>query len=109
MKSNRKLTPSEGNLIAILVKNSKNNFSENWMEGLLVRSMKDGGMGSILLFPGGKITEGRRFGSIVSEYHFKDVDGIDVIASLIVDEDGNLFELDIWKTDFSKLINLPQM
>ncbi|WP_420885213.1 DUF6984 family protein, partial [Candidatus Symbiothrix dinenymphae] len=36
-----------------------------------------------------------------------DEDGVDVIASLNIDDTGDLYELDIWKTDFSPLIKLP--
>ena len=38
---------------------------------------------------------------------FTDEDGVKVIASLNVDSDGHLFELDIWKTDFSPLLRIP--
>ncbi len=47
------------------------------------------------------------FGKQISDFQFTDVDGVEVIASLNVDSDGNLLELDIWKTDFGKLIKLP--
>ena len=69
--------------------------------------MDDGEMGSLYLFPKGEITEGRVFGEQVSDFQFTDLDGIEVIASLNIDENGELFELDIWKTDFSKLIKFP--
>ena len=32
-----------------------------------------------------------------------------VIASLNVDVDGVLFELDIWKTNFEKFVKLPDL
>jgi len=44
---------------------------------------------------------------MISEHLFLDVDGVTVIASLNIDKDGNLFELDIWKTDYSPLIKYP--
>ena len=37
------------------------------------------------------------------------IDGVEVIASLNVDVDGVLFELDIWKTNFEKLVKLPDL
>jgi len=40
-------------------------------------------------------------------FSFTDNDGVRVIASLNMDSNGNLFEMDIWKTDFSSLINIP--
>lgn len=75
----------------------------------MVRPMNDGMMGSLYLFPQGKIIAGRKFGKQISDFQFTDVDGVEVIASLNVDSDGNLFELDIWKTDFGKLIKLPDL
>ncbi len=80
---------------------------KDWKSSLLVRSMNDGAMGSLYLFPQGKIVEDRIFGEQVSDFQFTDIDGVKVIASLNVDRDGNLFELDIWKTDFGKLISYP--
>jgi len=80
---------------------------KNWKEGLLVSPMDDEEMGSLRLFPKDNITEVRVFGKQVSDFQFTDLDGVEVIASLNIDNEGNLFELDIWKTDFGKLLKLP--
>lgn len=64
-------------------------------------------MGSLSLLPKGISEDDRLFGQQISEYMFKDEDRIDVIALLNVDKNGNLFELDMWKTDFSPLIKIP--
>lgn len=82
---------------------------ENWKLELLVRSMDDGGMGGLYLFPRGQIIEGRLFGTQISELQFADLDGVQVIASLYLDTNGDLFELDIWKTDFGKLLKFPDV
>lgn len=66
-------------------------------------------MMGLYLFPQSKIAKDRTFGKQVSEFQFTDTDGVEVLASLNVDSDGNLFELDIWKTDFGKLITLPDL
>lgn len=66
-------------------------------------------MGSLRLLPNGQMNEDAVFGEQVSDFQFFDMDGVDVIASLNIDNLGNLFELDIWKTDFSKLIKLPDI
>jgi hypothetical protein len=107
MESNRKPTRQEENLIELLIQKSTKEISKNWREGLLVRSMDDGKMGSLYLFPNGKIKDGRVMGEQISEVQFKDQDDIEVIASLNIDSEGDIFELDIWKIDFSELINLP--
>jgi len=107
MELNRKPTFDEERLLELLIKKSSMTLPENWKENLFVREMNDGEMGSLYLFPNGEIKEGRILGKQVSEFQFTDRDGIEVIATLNLDDTGNLFELDIWKTDFSKLINFP--
>lgn len=107
MELTRKVTQQEERLLQILIKKSSVVISENWKEGLLVKPMNDGGMGSLYLFPKGKIIKDRILGKQVSDFQFKDLDGVEVIASLNLDNNGNLFELDIWKTDFSNLIKFP--
>lgn len=68
-----------------------------------VQDMRDGGMGS-LRFSG---AERRRFGSTLAEAEFRDADGTLVSVALMLDEAGELFELDIWKVDFSPLLRIP--
>jgi hypothetical protein len=109
MELSRKPTIQEEKLLELLVKKSSIAIPDNWKEGLLVRSMNDGGMGSLSLFPQGSVTEGRVLGEQVSDFQFVDLDGVEVIASLNLDDNGNLFELDIWKTDFGKLLKLPDL
>ena len=65
---------------------------------LLVNSMDDGGMGSLSI---GEHYASRQLGQEIAEYMFDDIDGIPVSAALNVDKQGNLYELDIWKVDFS--------
>ncbi|RCR65963.1 DUF6984 family protein [Larkinella punicea] len=107
MESNRKPSVQEERLLELLVKNAIIDFPLNWKNNLLVRSMEDGKMGSLYLYPNGVYNENRKFDKQVSEYQFKDEDNVEVIASLYVDDNGNLLELDIWKTDFNPLINIP--
>lgn len=69
--------------------------------------MSDGGMGSLQLFRKGEPPRERHLGRKLSDVQFDDVDGVAVLASLNVDQRGELFELDIWKTNFSATIALP--
>ena len=109
MKLNRKPTVQEERLIEFLLKNSFMDIAKDWKEGLLVRPM-DNGMGdSLYLFPKGKDIANRKFGKRISDFQFTDTDGVEVIASLHIDSDGDLFELDIWKTDNGKLMKLPDL
>jgi len=65
---------------------------------LLVNPMDDGGMGSLAI---GENYNNRQLGEEIAEYMFEDIDGTPVSAALNVDQQGNLYELDIWKVDFS--------
>lgn len=109
MELSRKPTIEEEKLLDFLVKKSSIVLPENWKMGLLVRPTDDGGMGSLYLFPQGNVIEGRLFGAQISDFQFADLDGVQVIASLNVDNHGNLFELDIWRTDFGKLLKFPDL
>lgn len=106
---NRKPTIQEEKLLELLIKKSSLVLPDNWKDNLLVRPMADGDMGSLYLFPNGEIIENRILGEQVSEFQFTDLDGVEVIASLNIDANGKLFELDIWKTDFRKLIKFPNL
>jgi len=104
---NRKLSQQELRLLEVLVTKASIDLPENWQATITVSPMNDNGMGSLYLFPDGKTSDTRLFGKQVSECSFVDEDGVQVIASLNMDSNGNLFELDIWKTDFSSVINIP--
>ncbi len=109
MQSNKRpLRKLELLLLGQLIKNATIIIPSNWKDDLLVCPMNDDGMGSLTLYPKGVNEVPKRFmGACISEIMFKDKDGIEVIASLNTDNNGNLYELDIWKTDFSPLIELP--
>lgn len=99
----RHLTKQEESILEELISKSNMNLSFNWKEDLLVSNLVDGGMGSLSLHPPGVVGKEREFGSQVSDCQFKDTDGVTVIASLYLDREGNVYELDVWKTDFSPL------
>lgn len=108
MESSRTPSKQEITLIKLLVDKSTKTFPLGWEDNLSVQPMSDGGMGSLLLLPKGITNQTREFGECISEYQFLDVDGINVIVSLNVDKSGELFELDVWKTDFNPLIRFPK-
>ncbi|MEG2802620.1 hypothetical protein [Stenotrophomonas sp.] len=68
-----------------------------------VEDMDDGGMGSIR-FVSDKLD--RHLGEELVRKVFLDEDGVEVIVTLSLDNDGDLFELDIWKVDFSPVVSL---
>lgn len=75
------------------------------LEGALVQDMDDGGMGS-LAFAG---KEDRSLGRCIAEAEYVDCDGVPVSIALNVDQDERLYELDIWKADFTPLRQYPAL
>lgn len=71
----------------------------------IVQDMPDGGMGSVHFHKNS--TEERKLGKEIAEGSFRDADGVLVSVTLNLDQFGDLFELDIWKVDFSPLVGYP--
>ena len=80
----------------------------NWVSQIRVRELNDGGMGSLRLVVSGASSENQVFGRRAAEYEFADMDGVTVIASLNLDQDGLPFELDVWKVDFTPTARLAR-
>lgn len=96
--------PSDAQLRLLKVLASKwTERAETWVDGVLVSPMDDGGMGSLRLMTPGLPLDGRRFGRKAAEHRFAD-DGVAVLASLFLDQNDVPFELDVWKTDFSPVM-----
>ncbi|MDR1003799.1 MAG: hypothetical protein LBL97_02145 [Prevotellaceae bacterium] len=108
MENSRKITEKERVLLSYLINKASLSLPYDWDETLRVLPLDDGSMGSLYLIPNfhTKNKEERSFGQQISECNFKDIDGIDVIASLNLDDIGDLFELDIWKVNFQPLIEI---
>lgn len=81
--------------------------SPGWLFQLMVVPMTDGGMGSLRLLLQGGTRQRAVFGKRAAELQFEDADGVVVIASLNLDSRGLPFELDIWKTDYTPLLEIP--
>lgn len=77
-------------------------------EVILVEPMDDGGMGSLRIFENGVPDLDAGFGDEVSVLQFFDADKILVTAALNVDAAGRLYELDVWKIDFTPLLMIPE-
>lgn len=108
MGLNRKPTQKELNVIEYLIKKAHLSLPDNWRDQLRVEEMEDGNMGSLKLFPNESIIGDRMVGNCVSEFQFTDKDGVEVIVSLFLDASGQLYELDVWKTDYNPLIEFPE-
>src|SRR5665213_1363736 len=98
----RELRPRERALIARLLESVQNGQDlADTLESSRVREMNDGGMGSLEFV---NRSNSRRSATQIAELQFEDADGVPVTAALNVDRHGALFELDLFKGDFSPLI-----
>ena len=102
----RKLTEREIGLVSYLANKANYKLQPNWLENVDIMPLDDGGMGSMVFIASTK-QKARKSETLISDCEFKDKDGITVVASLFVDDNNDLYELDIWKTDFSPLIEIP--
>lgn len=71
----------------------------------LVEEMNDGGMGGLRFCASD--ARSRRLGEQLVEREFVDSDGIPIMVAINLDEHGDLYELDMWKVDFSPLKQFP--
>jgi hypothetical protein len=105
----RKPKPDELRLLKELASIAGMETPHEWLNALQVQEMDDGGMGSLELVVQGPTPVRGQSGSVTCKaaVQFTDEDGVEVVASLNTGEGGVPFELDIWKTDFSPLIRIP--
>lgn len=75
------------------------------LASVLVEEVNDGGMGSLHF--SNSNARPCRLGEQLVEQEFLDSDGIPVMVAINLDEHGELYELDIWKVDFSPLRRFP--
>jgi uncharacterized protein DUF6984 len=76
-------------------------------EDAVVEPLPDGGMGSLAFYRSDSHGFDRRFGRQIIEGEFHDVDDMPVSFAVNVDQDGKLFELDLWRVDFAPLKRFP--
>jgi hypothetical protein len=102
----RKLNIDEINIVRALLRSTENDdYGEiiKKLEALTVEELDDEGMGSLQFVS----KEKRKLYKTIAEAEFNDEDGVPVFLSLGIDCQGELFELDIWKADFSAVTKLP--
>jgi hypothetical protein len=98
----RAITEDERRLIGLILRRSGSSLAPP-EEGSMVRPLDDGGMGSLSL----DIEAKEKFGAVIGEVKFRDSDGVGVSAALYLDSQGQLYELDMFKGDFSRLLRWP--
>lgn len=83
-------------------------YAPTGINSLMVEELNDGGMGSLrFIHPGMHENEKQRMSMQVAESQFLDEDGVPILVSINIDEAGRLYEFDIWKVDFSKVLKYP--
>ncbi|HEX8386180.1 MAG TPA: hypothetical protein VF576_08355 [Rubricoccaceae bacterium] len=98
----RPLTEGEQRVVSHLV------HAAGWVVDvptLRAEPMNDGGMGGLRFASG---TPNPKLGAVLDEVWFTDADGVPVTMTLTVDQNGELYELDVWKVDFSPLQRWPE-
>ena len=103
----RKLKTEEERIINDLL-NSANIHRKYDLDNYLAEEMNDGNMGSIYLFRNDFPTKtNRKYSKTIASKDYIDADNVKLSVTLNIDQEGNLYELDIWKVDFSQLIQYP--
>ncbi|WP_133636748.1 DUF6984 family protein [Zavarzinia compransoris] len=103
----RDLTAAEKAIIAEMLHGVKEGEEiVNNLDNYKVATLNDGGMGSLRIF---KDPEDRTFGEFLSRKIYKDIDGTEVVISIILDRDGVFFELDVWRVDFEPVKHLGDL
>ena len=101
----RPLTKAEADLLTALIDMMPDGARiRRQIAGARVQEMKDSRMGSLRFINGGSH---RMHGEPIAA-KATDEDGVPLEISINLDENGDLFELDIWKVDFSPLRRLPE-
>lgn len=72
---------------------------------VLVEEMDDGGMGSLRFHYSD--SKSRHFAKRLIDREFVDSDGVPVRVAINLDEYGDIYDLDVWKVDFSPLRRFP--
>jgi hypothetical protein len=105
----RKLSAQEKAVMSALLRDNPEiqHFADE-LEDLVAIEMDDGGMGSLSLIS--KRLDGvgpRTLGKEIAVGEFLDRDGVTVSVAINVDREKRLYELDVWKVDFSPLLHWP--
>ncbi len=104
----RELSSQEKTLLVTLLQATPDTLRFiNSVDDLVAKQMNDGGMGSLLLVPKGLEGASRSFGRQLVLGEFTDSDGVPVSVALNVDSEGRLYELDVWKVNFTPLVAWP--
>jgi hypothetical protein len=106
----RYLRPEELELVFFIAAAARIACSREELAKKLVEESGDRGHGGVTFLRDNshdRTTDSRGGATLVGDYQSADEDGIPVIFSLRLDGQGNLYEFDFWKVDFSKIRRYP--
>ena len=109
MRHGRKLNKEEIDLIEYLAGKANYQLERKWYDEYQAFPMDDGGMGSILLVEDHLPKQERFFKAQIADCILHDVDNVAIIISLNIDQNDFLFELDIWKVDYSPVKKISRL
>ena len=105
--SSRLIRPDEQELLEGMLAASSAKFKVGFpLPSALVEDMNDGGMGSIRFLV--SADQGSRTAQVIAQGEYVDEDGVPVSIAINADQNGELFEVDFWKVDFSPLKRYPR-
>lgn len=105
----RPIIPREYDLLKAILERLDLNYEKIGLAtSLFVEELSDGGMGSLRFHNTAVKDNYRSMGKSVVEGEFTDCDGTLVSFTVNVDKNDRLFELDLWKVDFSPLQRFPK-
>jgi hypothetical protein len=90
-------------IFAMLDKINRKDYLSKIFDLVYVNEANDGGMGGLTFFIENNSDFDRSFREVLVSVEFYDIDKIKVIATLNLDNKNQLYELDIFKVDFSPL------
>lgn len=108
MKS-RNCTEEELQLIEFLAQKGNYCLENNWKSKIMACPLTDEVIGSIGLVDNNNDIYEAKGNHLIADCQFLDTDGVPVVVYLLVDSEGKLDELDLWKCDYSAINRIPPM
>jgi hypothetical protein len=104
----RKLKPDEIALITWMIKDTEEGADIiKKLDEIQVEEMDDGGMGSLKVVVKGE--DHRVYSKDLASADLWDIDGVPVFISVDLDMNGDFYQLDVFKGDFSPLKKFPEV
>lgn len=100
----RKLTKNEIILIEFMLELFHYQRPAKFLESILATELSDGGMGSLRF---ATKNDDSHFARELGQINLLDTDSIPLNISINLDQYGELYELDVFKVDFSSLKQFP--